>query len=84
MVFFDLREITQARLRGQINFLIWDMLHDAGIEIPFPQRDLHIRSGEAFPEIAKALERIADKLPASAVEDKPSADAAPQRTSESD
>ncbi|MEZ4462575.1 MAG: mechanosensitive ion channel [bacterium] len=83
LVFFDLREITQARLRGQINFLIWDMLHDAGIEIPFPQRDLHIRSGEAFPEIARALEKIAERLPASSVDVHPS-EQTPQRTSESD
>lgn len=73
LVFFDLRAINQARLRGQINFLIWDMLHDAGIEIPFPQQDLHIRSADAFPELAKAIKKIADNL-----------DAKGQRASDSD
>jgi len=30
-------------LKGQLNFAIWDKLKEAGIEIPFPQRDLHIQ-----------------------------------------
>jgi small-conductance mechanosensitive channel len=33
---------TQAKLLWAID----DELRDAGIEIPFPQRDLHVRSGE--------------------------------------
>ena len=32
-------------LRSQLNFDIWQQFKDGGIEIPFPQRDLHIRSG---------------------------------------
>lgn len=30
--------------RSELNFAIWHALKDAGIQIPFPQRDLHIRS----------------------------------------
>ncbi len=32
-------------LRSQLNFDIWQQFKSGGIEIPFPQRDLHIRSG---------------------------------------
>jgi len=28
---------------------IWDKFHQRGIEIPYPQRDLHIRSPQAVP-----------------------------------
>ncbi len=33
------------RFRSDLNFLIEKHLRQAGIEIPNPQRDLHIRSG---------------------------------------
>ena len=33
------------RYRSDLNFAIERKLREAGIEIPFPQRDLHIRSG---------------------------------------
>ena len=33
-------------VRSDLLFGIWYALKDRGIEIPFPQRDLHIRSGE--------------------------------------
>jgi small-conductance mechanosensitive channel len=35
-----------ARYKSDLNFLIERKLREAGIEIPFPQRDLHIRSSE--------------------------------------
>ena len=34
------------RFRSELNYAIEQALRDNGIEIPFPQRDLHIRSGE--------------------------------------
>ena len=34
-----------SRFRSNLNFAIEEKLREAGIEIPFPQRDLHIRSG---------------------------------------
>jgi small-conductance mechanosensitive channel len=33
-------------VRSSLYFSIWYRLKEAGIEIPFPQRDLHFRSGE--------------------------------------
>ncbi|MDX1613387.1 MAG: mechanosensitive ion channel [Candidatus Promineifilaceae bacterium] len=34
-------------IRGDLYFRIWDALKEAGIEVPYPQRDLHLRSGWA-------------------------------------
>jgi len=45
LVWIDYECIIVERLRGEINFLIWKALKRHQIEIPFPQRDLHIRSG---------------------------------------
>ena len=33
-----------SNVKSQVLLLIWDRFHDNGVEIPFPQRDLHIRS----------------------------------------
>jgi small-conductance mechanosensitive channel len=35
----------KGRLVSALNFAIYDQFRENGIEIPFPQRDLHIRSG---------------------------------------
>lgn len=32
-------------LRSELNFMIWQAFQEQGIEIPFPQRDLHIKDG---------------------------------------
>ncbi|MEO1708406.1 MAG: mechanosensitive ion channel domain-containing protein [Pseudomonadota bacterium] len=34
----------QANVRSDVLMAIWDKLADMGVEIPFPQRDLHIKS----------------------------------------
>jgi small-conductance mechanosensitive channel len=34
-----------SRYRSDLNFAIEKKLREAGIELAFPQRDLHIRSG---------------------------------------
>lgn len=49
LVWVDCRRITRERLKGELNFIIWNKLADNKIEIPFPQRDLHLRSVD--PEI---------------------------------
>ncbi|MGA7178307.1 MAG: mechanosensitive ion channel domain-containing protein [Thiobacillaceae bacterium] len=35
----------QLNLRSELNWEIWRRFNAAGIEIPFPQRDIHIKSG---------------------------------------
>ncbi len=38
-----------ANVKSEILLLVWDKFHEHDIEIPFPQRDLHIRSAEPVP-----------------------------------
>src|SRR6266704_551118 len=45
VVWSDKMSHRPRRFRSDLNFAIEKNLRDAGIEIPFPQRDLHIRSG---------------------------------------
>ena len=40
-------------LASEIRYQIWDSLQAHGIEIPFPQRDLHIRSGVPWDDLTK-------------------------------
>ena len=41
-----------SNVKSDVMLAIWDLLHEQGIEIPFPQRDLHIRSmPDVIPEI---------------------------------
>lgn len=35
-----------ANVKSEVMMGIWERLHENGIEIPFPQRDLHIRSSD--------------------------------------
>lgn len=57
---FELRAWTteavnrKGRLTSALNFAIYDKFREHGIEIPFPQRDLHVRGGTL--EIKKAGE----------------------------
>jgi small-conductance mechanosensitive channel len=32
-----------GNLESQLNFAIWDKFKEGNVEIPFPQRDLHIK-----------------------------------------
>ncbi len=42
---------SEAAFRSELNFLIHEELERRGIELPFPQRDLHLRSAEGLKEI---------------------------------
>jgi small-conductance mechanosensitive channel len=44
LVWIDVRKTPRRRVRSNLYFVIFEELAKAGIEIPFPQRDLHIRS----------------------------------------
>lgn len=45
-----------ANVASEVLLKIWDKFHENGIELPFPQRDLHLMSAPAFEtEEARAL-----------------------------
>jgi small-conductance mechanosensitive channel len=52
------------RFRSDLNFAIAQKLREAGIEIPYPQRDLHFRDGLARVEMTPS-----EKTPERAVAD---------------
>jgi potassium efflux system protein len=54
----------QFRIKSDLYFAIEDMFRDRGVEIPFPQRDLHWRSGtlELSPTVLDSLEHLSHSL----------------------
>ena len=44
LVWIDVRRVPRRKVRSELYFAIFEELARAGIEIPFPQRDIHIRS----------------------------------------
>lgn len=44
-------EAGQLNLRSELNWEIWRQFKSAGIEIPFPQRDIHLRPGTMPPGV---------------------------------
>lgn len=61
LVHYDCRKIIPKRIMGELNYLIWTALQDAGVEIPFPQRDLHLRSTDILPELKSLLGGLSSK-----------------------
>jgi len=55
LFFFDCRETVEDKVVGELNFAIWEALEEADIEIPFPQRDLHIKSDEDWERVASLI-----------------------------
>jgi small-conductance mechanosensitive channel len=71
LVWIDVRKVARRRIRSRLYFAIFEALKAAGIEIPFPQRDLHLRSG--FDQPAGALPAAATPEPSKAPIDLPDA-----------
>ena len=46
-IWVDDPEAGRGNVQSQVLLNVWRKFHESGIEIPFPQRDLHIRSSEA-------------------------------------
>lgn len=53
----------QFLIKSDLYFSIYEVLRKRHIEIPFPQRDLHLRSGTLglSPQIEKALQRLSEE-----------------------
>ena len=45
LVWMDVRKLSEKALSSELYYEIFRSFRQAGIEIPFPQRDIHIRSG---------------------------------------
>ena len=45
LIWIDIRKMARRKARSDLYFTIFEMLKAEGVEIPYPQRDLHIRSG---------------------------------------
>jgi small-conductance mechanosensitive channel len=48
LVWMNIRTYSRSRVASDLYFAIFEAFKEAGIEIPFPQRDLHIRSAEGL------------------------------------
>ncbi|MGO9451993.1 MAG: mechanosensitive ion channel family protein [Candidatus Binataceae bacterium] len=48
LLWINVKEVQPERVRSDLYFGLFRALKEAGIEIPFPQRDIHIRSSEVF------------------------------------
>ncbi|MGD2097874.1 MAG: mechanosensitive ion channel [Desulfobacterales bacterium] len=55
LIWIDVRKTARRAVRSALYFKIFEELRKAGIEIPFPQRDIHIRS-QVEPGQAEAPE----------------------------
>lgn len=56
LIHYDCRKIIPKRIMGELNYLIWNALKEANVEIPFPQRDLHLRSADILPGLKSLLD----------------------------
>ncbi|HPQ40864.1 MAG TPA: mechanosensitive ion channel, partial [bacterium] len=54
LVWIDVRKVSRQQVQSELYFKIFQALADAGIEIPFPQRDIHIRSDFTRPSPEKS------------------------------
>ena len=63
-----------SRYRSDLNFAIEHKFREAGIELPFPQRDLHIRSGVFKVQNVDAQETMKRRESADTSSDRQSAD----------
>jgi small-conductance mechanosensitive channel len=48
LLWINVKEVQPERVRSDLYFALFRALKDAGIEIPYPQRDIHIRSSEVL------------------------------------
>lgn len=70
--FWSARQDTWFELKSDVAIAVAEALQKNGIEVPFPQRDLHVRSAE--PQLKEALatnEKLAGGIPAGRMKNLP-------------
>jgi small-conductance mechanosensitive channel len=53
LVWIDVRKTARRSIRSKLYFAMFDVFGKEGIEIPFPQRDVHFRSGIPWDRFGK-------------------------------
>jgi small-conductance mechanosensitive channel len=53
LVWIDVRKTARRAIRSNLYFAMFDVFGKEGIEIPFPQRDVHFRSGIPWEKFGK-------------------------------
>ncbi|HEX9595255.1 MAG TPA: mechanosensitive ion channel domain-containing protein, partial [Anaerolineales bacterium] len=53
LVWMNIRQTSRGQVKSALYFALFQAFKAAGIEIPFPQRDLHIRSGVSWQALGK-------------------------------
>ncbi|MGB3166581.1 MAG: mechanosensitive ion channel domain-containing protein [Alteraurantiacibacter sp.] len=48
-------EMGVGNVKSEVLNTLWDLFQENGIEIPFPQRDLNLRSNEEFQQLVAAI-----------------------------
>lgn len=49
-----------GNVRSDVLKRLWDLFHQEGIEIPFPQRDINLRGNEQFEQLVAAIAQRVD------------------------
>jgi small-conductance mechanosensitive channel len=50
-----------GNVRSEVLKKLWDLFHENGIEIPFPQRDLNLRDNAQFQQLVAAISQRSEK-----------------------
>jgi len=53
LVWIDVRKTARRAIRSKLYFDMFETFAREGIEIPFPQRDVHLRSGISWEKFGK-------------------------------
>ena len=48
-------EAGMANIRSDVYSRIWQLFHENGIQIPFPQRDINLRASAQFDQLVAAI-----------------------------
>jgi small-conductance mechanosensitive channel len=52
-----------GNIRSEVLKRLWDLFQEAGIEIPFPQHDIHLRSSAQFDQLVAAIAQRVEGTP---------------------